>query len=648
MGNDKENKNTFSHLIMIVENDKDFAESLSDILEMEDYQVITANTAEEAKEKLEKYKPSISLIDIHLGLHDGIDLISDLKKISPELLCIIITAYAEIETAVQAIKKGVYDYLRKPLFIPDLLATLDRCYEKLSLEYEKKAAEEALLKSEEIYRKFFEEDITGDFISKTDGSIILCNPPFANIFSFESVKSAMELGFDCLFYDKEQWTDFINRLKVEKKLILHEIDLYKRDGSVVNIIANVIGKFNSNNELIEMNGYLMDITNHRRLEDMYLQSQKMEAIGRLAGGIAHDFNNLLSVILNFSIFIRDSVSETDQIYEDISGVIKATTHASRLVEQLLTFSRRKNMKLKIININDVIVDMEKMLERLIGENIELVAELDENLDLIKADPGQISQVIMNLAVNSRDAMPSGGKLKIITSNIKITRSDKKVYPELLPGKYIKLTMSDTGVGMNEETKSHVFEPFFSTKEQGKGTGLGLATVFGIVKQSKGYISINTQKNKGVVFDIFFPKTKEKIKENERNEKMENEDKKSANILIAEDNTSLKSLIIRILRKEGYKILLANNGQHALDVCENFKDKINLVITDVVMPLMGGEELVNELEQKYPDLKVLFMSGYAKDFLKDQNQKLKPGTDFILKPFTNDEIVNKVRKLLSKN
>ena len=646
MSKNDSNKSNFSHLIMIVENDRDFAESLSDILELENYQVIIADSAEEAKEKLKSYKPSISLIDIRLGLHDGIDLISDLKKISPDLLCVIVTAYAEIETAVKAIKKGVYDYLRKPLFIPDLLATLDRCYEKLNLEYEKKAAEEALSKSEEIYRKFYEEDITGDFIAKPDGRIILCNPPFAKIFLYKSVSSAMKSGFDTLFYDKSQWNDFIKKLTKEKKLILHEIDLYTKEGAVVNIIANVIGKFNSGNEMTEMNGYLMDITSHRRLEDMYLQSQKMEAIGRLAGGIAHDFNNLLSVILNFSIFIKESVDESTQIFEDIGEVIKATSHASKLVEQLLTFSRRKNMKFKVININEVIKDMKKMLERLIGENIELVTELDTDLDLIKADPGQISQVIMNLSVNSRDAMPDGGRLVLKTDNVEITKIDKKINPGIFPGKYIKLEVSDTGIGMNDEIKSHIFEPFFSTKEQGKGTGLGLATVFGIVIQSKGYISINTKKKKGVVFEILFPKTYEEIENKELFTETKKISNNTANILIAEDNNSLRGLISRILKKEGYKILLANNGKHALEVCEGCGDKIDLVVTDIIMPIMGGEELVNILEQKYQDLKVMYMSGYAKDFLKNQGQKLKPGMDYILKPFTNEEIVNKVEKLLN--
>ncbi len=639
-------KHDFSPLIMIVENDKDFAESLSDILELENYKVIIAYSAKEAKEKLEKFKPSISFIDIYLGLHDGIDLISDLKKISPELLCVIVTAYAEIETAVKAIKKGVYDYLRKPLFIPDLLATLDRCYEKINLEFQKKTAEEALLKSEEIYRNFFEEDITGDFIAKPDGKIILCNPPFAKIFSYNSVEAAMKSGFNTLFYNKNLWEIFIDKLTKEKKLILHGIDLYKKDGSVVNIIANVIGKFDEKDKLSEMNGYLMDITNHRRLEDMYLQAQKMEAIGRLAGGIAHDFNNLLSVILNFSLFIKESVEETSQIREDIGEVIKATTHASELVEQLLTFSRRKNIKLKIININDVITDMKKMLERLIGDSIKLVTDLDLGVDFIKADPGQISQVIMNLTVNSKDAMPKGGKFVIKTSNVKILKKDKKINPEVLSGEYVKLEVSDTGIGMDDEIKSHIFEPFFSTKEQGKGTGLGLATVFGIIKQSKGYISVNNQKNKGVIFEILFPKTVEEMKVEGLAEKKASIEDKAANILLAEDNNSLKRLILRILKKEGYKILIANNGKHALDVCEDFKDKINLVITDLMMPIMGGEELVEALGEKYPELKVLYMSGYAKDFLIKQEHKLKTGTDFILKPFTNKEIVNKVKKLLN--
>jgi len=648
MSKTKGNKKDLSRSIIIIENDRDFAESLAENLEIEDYLVTLAFSADEAIDKVKSIKPCIGLIDIHLGLENGINLISDLKKVYPKILCIIMTAYAGIDSAVQAIKRGAYDYLRKPLSIPELLATMKRCFEKLRLEKQKEDAEEALKKSEELYRKFFEEDITGDFIATSKGKLILCNPPLARMFGFDSVEMALEHGLNMLFSNKQEWQKFLKKINTEKKLTMYEIKLQKCNGTPANIIANVIGRFNENDKLIEMNGYLMDITEYKHLENMYLHSQKMEAIGRLAGGVAHDFNNILSLIYNYSSYIKKSVDKNSQTYEDIEEIIKATKRASSLTERLLTFSKRQNIRVKVININAIILDMQKMLERLIGDNIELITIVDSSSAFIKADSGQITQVIMNLAINGRDAMPNGGKLIIKTSNIKIKDTDKQKNPEIEPGEYIKLVVSDTGIGMDEKTKSHIFEPFFSTKEQGKGTGLGLATVFGIVKQSKGYISVESQLNQGVIFEILFPITTEKKKLKKVMQERHIPHNLLANILIVEDEKGINKLIARILKQVGYNPIAANNGIEALEICKTYKNPIHLVITDLMMPKMGGEELVEKLKLNYPNVKVLYISGYATNSFLQQSNKLKAGTDFIPKPFTEEEIIKKVKNLIVKN
>ncbi|MBN1524690.1 MAG: response regulator [Spirochaetales bacterium] len=631
---------------MIVEDDRDFAESLLNILEMEDYFVIVAHDADDAKKMLVSKNPSICLVDIHLGKQNGIDLIADLKEISPDLICVVVTAFAEIDSALKAIKINVYDYLRKPLFAPELFATLSRCFEKIGLEEQKRDAVSALAESAEIYRRLFEEDITGDFIAYRDGSITLCNPPFVKIFSYDSVSAAQNSNIKTHFLNEHDWEQFLEKLKKEKRLIGFESVLYKHDRSVVHIIANVIGKFNERGDLEKMTGYLMDITNHKILEKLYFQAQKMEAIGRFAGGIAHDFNNLLTIILNYSISIKENIGMESIIGKEIDEVVRATMQASTLTRQLLMFSRKEQAKPKIVNLNDIILEMKNMLKRLIGEDIRLVTELDDSLHSIMADPIQISQIVMNLSANSRDAMPDGGTLIIKTRNRMIDDEEAEQSQELYPGEFVELEVSDTGVGMNEITKEHVFEPFFSTKDPGKGTGLGLSTVFGIVKQSSGLVTIETELNQGVKFHILFPKTDKKAEADIIPKSAGTPIHTNATILVVEDNNSIKLLLKNILKNEGYTVLMASNGKNALEVCRRTGGNIQLVITDLMMPEMGGEELVAHLLPEYPDIKVLFMSGYVENILDKKESNHKKGVDFILKPFTNDELINRIRVLLA--
>jgi len=433
---------------MIIENDRDFSESLKEVLELEGYTVIIANTVEEAGKNAAKFQPPVCLVDIHLGTYDGMDLIPELETMVPGMISVIITAHAGLETAVQAIKKRVYDYLRKPIAVPDLLATLDRCFEKLAEDKRKQESGDALAKSEKFYRKFFEEDITGDFLADSSGNIILCNPPFARIFQFESVDEALGAGLRELFKDEALWLAFYEKLTHDGKLVRHEVDLVNRKGHEVNAIANVLTKRDSDGRLLEINGYIMDITDHKLLENMYFQAQKMEAIGRFAGGIAHDFNNMLTVILNYTMILMKGIGENPRAKEDLGEVIKAATHAAGLTRQLLTFSRKESVNPKTVNLNDIIMELKSMMGRILGDDIVLVTELDGGLFQIEADPVQISQIMMNLLANSRDAMPKGGRVVISTKNVTLAEKDVALIPEMPAGDYVKCEGRDGGAGMD--------------------------------------------------------------------------------------------------------------------------------------------------------------------------------------------------------
>ena len=391
-------------------------------------------------------------------------------------------------------------------------------------------------------------------------------------------------------------------------------------------------------------GVATDITERKRLETQLQQSQKLEAIGKLAGGIAHDFNNLLTVIQGYSDLLLAKISVNDPINNQIRQIYDAANRAESLTGQLLAFSRKQLMKPKVIDLNNLINEMEDMLERLIGADIKFVISLSSKLGKIKADPGQIEQVIMNLAVNARDAMHSGGMLTIETLNTKIDHRFKDDYPEAVIGNYIELKISDTGFGMDKETQAHIFEPFFTTKEKGEGTGLGLATVYGIIKQSGGYIYVNSELTKGTSFNLYFPRVDEPLDSEEKSKIADTSLYGQETILVVEDQDEVRHLIMDVLKLYGYNVLEAPHGGSALLTCEKFQGKIDLIISDIVMPQMNGQELVERLLPLQPQMKVLFISGYSENVFSDRNT-LDPGMLYVQKPFTPIELLGKVRQVL---
>jgi CheY-like chemotaxis protein len=372
----------------------------------------------------------------------------------------------------------------------------------------------------------------------------------------------------------------------------------------------------------------------------------MEAVGQLAGGVAHDFNNLLTAIRGYSEFALSRVGDGNPgLQKDIEEISKSADRASSLTRQLLAFSRKQLLQPRILQLNDVVGEVDKMLRRLIGEDIEVVTVFGRALGRVKADPGQIEQVLVNLVVNARDAMPDGGKLTVETSNVDVDADFAASHAGMSPGRYVMLAVHDTGHGIDAETRSRLFEPFFTTKEQGKGTGLGLATVYGIVKQSGGYIIVESEPGRGATFRVFLHRLEAGVDEVEPLVPFDGERPRgSETVLLVEDEDVVRNLVREILERNGYAVLEARHGGEALELGEQHVEPIHLLVTDVVMPKMSGHELAERLVGIHPETRVLYMSGYA-DGPIGQQGVLDPQTAVLQKPFSFEDLAQKVRKVL---
>jgi two-component system, cell cycle sensor histidine kinase and response regulator CckA len=401
---------------------------------------------------------------------------------------------------------------------------------------------------------------------------------------------------------------------------------------------------NQDSQILGVGAITMDITERKRLEAQFLQAQKMESVGQLAGGIAHDFNNLLTAIAGYAEMARDSTSIDDMIRSDLDEILKAAGRATSLTRQLLAFARKQNIEPHALNLNDLILEIDKLLRRLIGEDIELVMLTAPDLGMIKADPGQIEQVLINLAVNARHAMPAGGELTIETRNVLLDEDEARQYIGVTPGLYILLAISDTGVGMDHETQEHLFEPFFTTKGPGRGTGLGLATCYGIVKQHGGHISAYSELGHGTTFKIFLPSASGPAMPAPPRDENGALPRGSELVLIAEDEPAVRAMAARVLRQQGYQVLEAANGDEALQIAQQRQEAIALLLTDMVMPRMGGKPLAEQVARLRPAIRVLFMSGYT-DAAVIQHSQAQPGSAFLQKPFSPATLARKVREVL---
>jgi hypothetical protein len=392
--------------------------------------------------------------------------------------------------------------------------------------------------------------------------------------------------------------------------------------------------------------FVSDISQRKRLEEQLLHAQKMEAVGRLAGGVAHDFNNMLTVIAGYNRMILDELSPLDPLRGYAEEVLKAADRAGALTNQLLAFSRRQIMRPRVISVNSVLTQTEKMLHRLIGEDVDLVMRLGAGTGNIKADPLHVEQAVVNLAVNARDAMPLGGRLTIETGNVHLDQNYARTHMGVHPGEFVLIAVSDNGHGMDAETRRRIFEPFFTTKEKGKGTGLGLATVYGMIKQAGGDIWVYSEPGQGSTFKLYFPRVAEPATDSPDGDLSVANRSGGETILVVEDEKAVRDLTVRMLEHLGYAILTASGGDEALEITRTHQGTIHLLLTDVVMPGMSGRHLADHLLQQRPGTKVLFLSGYTENTVVHHGV-LDAGVNFLPKPFSRESLAKKLREVLAK-
>ncbi|MCI0415300.1 diguanylate cyclase, partial [bacterium] len=498
-------------------------------------------------------------------------------------------------------------------------------------EEDRKRAEEALRESEEKYRTLFETSKDPIFISTTEGKLIDINPAGVELFGYSSRKEMLQVNAAELFQDPAERVAYKEAIQAQGFLKDYELHLKRKDGHKITVLETASAIMNEKGAVIAYRGVMRDITNLKLLQQQLLQAQKIETVGRLAGGVAHDFNNLLMAITGYCELIDLKYGNDELLMEYMKEIKKATERGAGLTRQLLAFSRKQVVALVPIELDLLITNMDRMIDRMLGENISLILELHSDPSRILGDPGQIEQVIMNLVVNAKDAMSSGGVLTVETQDTELSAQVAEQHLGSKPGRYVLLKIADTGCGMDEATKSRIFEPFYSTKELGKGTGLGLATVYGIVHQMAGFIVVSSEQAKGTSFEIYFPRNVDPVAKESKVAARGVEPLHGHEVLLlVDDNDTVRAAVGAALSLYGYDVLQAGDGPEALQVAGNFDGEIHLLITDVVMPNMNGRQLAADLTAKWPTMKVLYMSGYADETFFESG-RLEAGAYFLQKP-----------------
>jgi PAS domain S-box-containing protein len=516
---------------------------------------------------------------------------------------------------------------------------------QLSATLENKRNEQALRRSEVRYRSLVQTAVYGMYRSSLDGRFLDVNPALIGMLGYNSALEVLNLdpGQD-IFIDPREYSSLVAEFKRTGRVDGFEARWKRQDGATitVRISGRAVATEDQPAEVLE--AVAEDITERRLLEDQFRQAQKMEAVGRLAGGIAHDFNNLLMVVSGYTEVLLEQLPPGHPLQSKAQAIRAASDRATALTRQLLAFSRKQLLELKTVDLNAIVTDMERLLRPLIGENIEFSTSLDPSAGCTRADAGQLEQVLMNLVVNAKDAMPSGGKLSIRTASVTLDSSYRPENTFIKHGPYVMLSVGDTGHGMDRDTQARIFEPFFTTKEKGKGTGLGLSTVYGIIKQTGGYIFVQSELNRGTVFNIYLPRIEEPCQTPGLLPAVPASAGGCETILLVEDEDSVRQLVRETLETCGYRVLQAANGQAAINLAARHPEPIHLIITDVVMPGLSGHDLVNQLLPARPNAKILYLSGYTEDAVLNPNAP-GPAKAFLQKPFTLQNLSRKVREVL---
>ena len=576
--------------------------------------------------------------DYNLHGWTAITALEIVKSAGKNIPVIVVSGSLGDEAAADCIKQGAVDYVLKDR-MARLPTAVRRAIDEAALRRKQAEAEAALRVSDARYRRLIEANIIGVIVTEMSGTIVSANEAFLRMAGYTREDlDAGSLRWDTIGADgSESFRETAARVMKDTVAAPAEKDFVRKDARHVPVL---VGSARLDESPPTVASFIIDLTERKHLEEQFRQAQKMEAVGRLAGGIAHDFNNLLMIISSYADLLLQRGPDPAFFTRYCENVIHAAQKATGVTRQLLAFSRRQPLMPSIVDVNKLVADICKMLPRLIGADVDMTLKPGTNVGKVEVDTSQMEQVVLNLVVNARDAMPEGGKLSIETANAEFDEEYCRRHPSATPGQYVMLSVSDSGIGMDAATQARIFEPFFTTKEVGKGTGLGLSTVFGIVKQSGGFIWLYSEVGKGTTFRIYLPRV-DKPATVEPFRARKEVPQGSGTILLVEDEESLREAAREFLQSSGYIVVEAANGSEALKVAENHA--IDLVITDMIMPGMRGTELVEKLCQDYPDVKVLYMSGYPEGTL--DVRQFGPRAVFLQKPFTLATLAGKVQEAL---
>ncbi len=635
---------TLMHLLLVGENKDDFTH-LRDLLNRTGdghLGLDHARSPEEALVRLGQTTYDLLLCEYKSGDGAALRLLHELHRNGPGAPVIFLSDHVDEATVDAALKAGTWDFVPTP--------SLDEASIKRTIRYAIDAycKDRQRQKSEDTLRKLWRAvEQSGDLVIITDrtGMIEYVNPAFEALtgYSREEVMGRtpqiLKSGHQTSEFYKELWQTILSG-NVFRDVMVNR----KKNGDVFVVEKTITPLRDNEGKITHFISNDRDMTDQRRLETQLHQAQRMDAIGRLAGGVAHDFNNLLMVISSYAELMLDSLAPQHPLRRNVDEIQKASRRAADLTRQLLAFGRKQMQTLQLLDLNAIIEEVNKMLPRLIGEDIELAFVPGAKLGKVKADPGQIEQVLMNLAANARDAMPKGGTLLIETASVRLDDAYVQAHSIVPPGEYILLTVTDSGQGIAPEHLLHIFEPFYTTKEEGKGTGLGLATVYGIVKQNSGFIWVYSEPGLGTTFKIYLPQAKGAAVVLPPVPSAEGYSGGCETVLLAEDESAVRQSTREFLSLNGYIVLEAKNGTDALAVAREYKGPIHLMISDVVMPQMGGARLAGELASERPDMKVLFVSGYAETTVA-RHGAIDVTTRFLQKPFSLRTLALKMREVL---
>jgi PAS domain S-box-containing protein len=634
--------------VLVVEDNVGLRRLIMKRLERERYKVEVVENGSEAISRLLSKPDVILLLDYKLPDMTGREVIERLEEHGYSVPFIIITGHGDERTAVEMMKLGARDYLVKDhAFLEVLPEVMAHVSNQVLTEKKLSEVRKALLESEERFKILFNSGTDAIFVQEIEegrpGLFIEVNDIACQLvgYSREELLQMTMADIEARPEDGSKPAPANRHNPVETRHLLYETTFVSKDDKQISV--------ENNSHLIDLSGKPVvlcisrDISRRKLLELQLLQAQKMEAIGKLAGGIAHDFNNLLTAIMGYSDLMLVKMKSDSPFRDGVNEIKKAALRATTLTQQLLTFSRKQIMKTRVLNINSTVKGMEKMLKRLIGEDIRLLSELEPGLKRIKADSGQLEQVILNLSINAADAMPAGGTLSIKTENNYIDEEYSKVLPYSRPGDFVCLSISDSGQGIEKTIISHIFEPFFTTKKA--GSGLGLSVVYGIIKQHSGWLNVYSEPGQGTTFRAYFPAiVSGPVEENEEEIALQDYGGEGERILLVEDEDGVRKIAARALRDYGYEVVEAPGVHEALELFKKGNGPFHLVLSDIVLQGRTGIELMEELKTLKPGMKYLLTSGYA-DHKAHWSEMVKKGVPFLQKPYTMANLLKKVKEVL---